>query len=190
MREAESAEVGDRLRHVRASKSQKAWARELGVPLRTYQNYERGDREPDHRTLVALHERGWSIIWLLTGVGPLRIEQLTTAQRDFQAGLADGPGAKGSDERLLLQIEGFSAGTGAAGRFLAGRQRTEPPPGDLHEKAFRMAIAAVDAGLDGGRVELPPDVKAEVLIHAYRAVLAALGEDEAAAPTTSEGVAP
>jgi transcriptional regulator with XRE-family HTH domain len=70
------AEIGNRLAYIRAGASQAKHAEALGVPLRTYQNYERGDREPDLRTYLALMERGWNANWLLTGEGPERLDQL------------------------------------------------------------------------------------------------------------------
>lgn len=68
--------IGQRLTHIRASVSQRQFAEELGVPLRTYQNYEQDKREPDLRTLLGLHGRGWNLNWLLTGEGQERLEAL------------------------------------------------------------------------------------------------------------------
>jgi len=62
--------------HIRASASQREFAEELGVPLRTYQNYEQDKREPDLRTLIGLHERGWNLNWVLAGSGSERLEAL------------------------------------------------------------------------------------------------------------------
>ncbi|GAB3368282.1 hypothetical protein GCM10027431_13490 [Lysobacter rhizosphaerae] len=70
MRQPDLRGLGTRLAHIRAAASQKEHAEALGVPLRTYQNYERGEREPDARTLLAVHDKGWSLDWLLTGEGP------------------------------------------------------------------------------------------------------------------------
>lgn len=170
-----------RLIAARGSRSQDEMAKLLGVHKNTYARWERGERDPSVDAVVAFAREGWSPLWLLTGEGPQQLPGVVPPDAAADSALvvarADGDAYRRRDARIAEFARG-------------ARSQDEPPPGDLHEKAFRMAIAAVDAGLDGGRVELPPDVKAEVLIHAYRAVLAALGEDEAAAPTTSEGVAP
>src|SRR5690606_24937163 len=55
-------------------RSQADHALALSVPLRTYQNYEQGKREPDLRTLQAIAGLGWNLHWLLTGEGPQRLE--------------------------------------------------------------------------------------------------------------------
>ncbi len=68
--------IGQRMTHIRASESQRQFAEALGVPLRTYQNYEQDKREPDLRTLAGLHSLGWNLNWVLTGKGPERLEAL------------------------------------------------------------------------------------------------------------------
>lgn len=62
--------------HIRASESQRSFAEALGVPVRTYQNYEHDKREPDLRTLAGLHALGWNLNWVLTGEGQERLEAL------------------------------------------------------------------------------------------------------------------
>ncbi|WP_343236540.1 helix-turn-helix transcriptional regulator [Stenotrophomonas acidaminiphila] len=56
--------------------SQRAYAEQIGVPLKTYQTYEQGKREPDVRTLAALYEGGWNLNWVLMGEGNERREAL------------------------------------------------------------------------------------------------------------------
>lgn len=97
MRQASLRDIGDRLTHIRADSSQKTHASTLEVPLRTYQNYERGDREPDLRTLLALVEQGWNANWLLTGEGPERLSQLQVAEGDGSQEL--------SGEHLSVAVE-------------------------------------------------------------------------------------
>ena len=74
--QAERSAIGARLAHIRASASQRDHAAALGIPLRTYQNYERGEREPDLRVLLALLHAGWNANWLLTGEGPAHMADL------------------------------------------------------------------------------------------------------------------
>lgn len=44
----------------------------MGVALRSYQGYERGEAEPSLQVLLGLVARGWSAHWLLTGEGEER----------------------------------------------------------------------------------------------------------------------
>lgn len=85
--------IGQRMTHIRASTSQRLFAEALGVPLRTYQNYEQDKREPDLRTLAGLHSRGWNLNWVLTGEGPERLKTLSS----------DGGGAGSAGSSVLSQ---------------------------------------------------------------------------------------
>ena len=66
--------IGKRLEQIRADATQKDWAAYLGLPLKSYQNYERGLREPDARTLTALAKGGWNVSWVFTGEGTKRLD--------------------------------------------------------------------------------------------------------------------
>lgn len=105
--EPDKAAIGARLAHVRAHVTQRAFAEEIGVPLRTYQTYERGEREPNLQTLIATYERGWSLNWLLTGEGPERLEALSGAA--FFGSVTDLEGASQAlrldPDTLLAAIE-------------------------------------------------------------------------------------
>lgn len=117
MRQPDLTGIGDRLAHVRASASQRVHAEALGVPLRTYQNYERGEREPDARTLLALRERGWSVDWLLTGEGPERLRATGVAESS-----APGYGSQEmSGEHLMVATE--LAAEALEGLWLPQRRR-------------------------------------------------------------------
>lgn len=72
VRQHDLVSMAARLARTRGSASQKSHADSLGVALRTYQNYERGEREPSLEVLGGLIARGWSANWLLTGEGPER----------------------------------------------------------------------------------------------------------------------
>lgn len=80
MRHDSPEEIGARLAHIRAGESQDSHAADLGVPLRTYQTYEQGKREPDLRTLLGVVRKGWNANWLLTGEGPERLEAVAVAE--------------------------------------------------------------------------------------------------------------
>ena len=117
MRQPDLPAIGNRLAYVRAQVSQRAHAEALGVPLRTYQNYERGEREPDVRTLLALQERGWRVDWLLTGEGPERLHGTGVAE-------SEGPGYGSqelSGEHLMVATE--LAAEALAGLWLPQRRR-------------------------------------------------------------------
>lgn len=105
MRRLSTREIGARLAHIRASTSQRAFAEELGIPLRTYQNYERGDREPDLRTLEAIRTRGWSLLWLLAGEGPEREKELLASPERGSEAPFDYPSQPLSDEALTIALE-------------------------------------------------------------------------------------
>lgn len=51
--------------------SQGSFAKELKIPLRSFQYYERGDRPIPIEVLTALREIGISVDWLLTGDGDM-----------------------------------------------------------------------------------------------------------------------
>lgn len=79
-----------RLARTRGAASQKAHAESLGVALRTYQNYERGEREPSLDVLGGLVAQGWSAHWLLTGEGPERLNSDAAHAASHAAGLTPG----------------------------------------------------------------------------------------------------
>jgi transcriptional regulator with XRE-family HTH domain len=117
VRQPDLPAIGNRLAHVRAQASQRAHADALGVPLRTYQNYERGEREPDVRTLLALQERGWRVDWLLTGDGPERLDATGVAESDRPAYGSQ----EMSGETLMVATE--LADEALAGLWLPSRRR-------------------------------------------------------------------
>ncbi|WP_158248813.1 helix-turn-helix domain-containing protein [Chromobacterium sinusclupearum] len=43
-------------------------AKAAGVSFTAYQNYERGDRTPNAETLQRLHEAGFDVLYIVTGV--------------------------------------------------------------------------------------------------------------------------
>ena len=96
VRHGELRTIGQRLEHIRTDpkRSQIVMAEKLGIGLRTWQNYERDDRDPDAKTLMGLHALGWSVDWLLTGQGREKVSE------------APGAGSHQlSDEHLSIALE-------------------------------------------------------------------------------------
>jgi hypothetical protein len=110
-----------RLVRTRGGASQKAHAEALGVPLRTYQNYERGEREPSLDVLGGLVAKGWSAHWLLTGEGPERAETRTAAAFD-----RDSPptGSVEAGVSHTMNLDVLRMAVGLADQLLG---RTTPP---------------------------------------------------------------
>ena len=55
--------------------SRKEFAVKLGLPYRTYQNWELGQSEPNMESLVKMLKVGINISWLLTGEGEMFLEE-------------------------------------------------------------------------------------------------------------------
>lgn len=70
----------DRLVQIRGSLSQTAFAAKLGIHKNTLARYESGEREPDGGMLKALRQLGYSADWVLTGIGPERLDQAPKSQ--------------------------------------------------------------------------------------------------------------
>ncbi len=87
--------IAGRLERVRGDDTQARFSARLGLPLKSYTNYERALREIDVRTLVALHGEGWNTNWLLTGEGPERLEAA------FQSGSQD---MSATDLSMAIQL--------------------------------------------------------------------------------------
>lgn len=70
-----AAAVGERLTEIRGTKSQGAFAEELGIHKNSLGHYERGNRVPDAEFLLKLVEMGFDANWILTGKGPQKSEE-------------------------------------------------------------------------------------------------------------------
>lgn len=66
------AERGDRLREIRKALglTQKAFAKEIGLSERGWQELERGANPPSGETLLKIAALGFGPTWVLTGKGP------------------------------------------------------------------------------------------------------------------------
>lgn len=119
MRHDSPEAIGARIEHIRASRSQRDFAAGLGIPLRTYQNYERGEREPDLRVYLATLRMGWNINWLLTGEGPERLEALSGK------GFSGSQAVRVDGETLRDSVEAVDAALAAMHIDASGAERAE-----------------------------------------------------------------
>jgi len=71
--ETKKRQLPERLRQLRGDRSQRAFARDLGVFQQNVNRYERGESTPgiDFLVTLALAE-DVSLDWLLLGLGPIR----------------------------------------------------------------------------------------------------------------------
>ena len=73
-------EIAKRLRILRGKKTQTNFSKEIGAKLRTYQNYEAGERAPHIHILTKIAELcGTTTDWILTG--DLNIEKARIVER-------------------------------------------------------------------------------------------------------------
>lgn len=77
--------IGDRIAYIRGSRSQAAFALEIGAHKNSIGNYERGDRTPDADFLRRIIDAGYSANWVITGEGPMLLKDL-----DVPAGASSG----------------------------------------------------------------------------------------------------
>lgn len=133
--------IGQRLRQIRASASQQEIADKLAVSLRTYANYERGERAPDAETLLALVEEGWNANWLLTGHGPERATEDGAAVSAAGNDTAHAPSQVLSDEALTIALE-------LADKALGGGYLPRP----RYAKLVRLLYEGITQGLPFAQV--------------------------------------
>lgn len=83
--------LGERLKLIRGTASQKAFAAELGVHANTVSNAERRDSATHDYLLKLAAARGVNLHWLLTGHGAMRIDAAddTLLQEKLALALAD-----------------------------------------------------------------------------------------------------
>jgi transcriptional regulator with XRE-family HTH domain len=83
--------LGERLKLVRGTASQKAFAAELGVHENTISNAERRNSATQEYLLKLATARGVNLHWLLTGQGPMRVAELdgSLLQEKINLALAD-----------------------------------------------------------------------------------------------------
>ncbi|MGM0769962.1 MAG: XRE family transcriptional regulator [Pseudomonadota bacterium] len=121
---ATATAIGERLAEIRGSKSQGAFADELGIHKNSLGHYERGNRVPDAEVLLKLVEMGFDANWILTGKGSPRPEATSTnLNQDLEK-------LKRLDEEFAL-IPGYNVQVAAGHGAIAG---DEAPTREL---AFR-----------------------------------------------------
>jgi transcriptional regulator with XRE-family HTH domain len=83
--------LGERLKLVRGTASQKAFAAELGLHENTISNAERRNSATQEYLLKLATARGVNLHWLLTGHGPMRVAELdgSLLQEKINLALAD-----------------------------------------------------------------------------------------------------
>ena len=82
--------ISDRLKTERENLglSQQALADRLGISLRSQQNYEKGDRNPDSAYLAAIAAAGADVLYILTGqhAGGVKPAPTLTAEEETMLG--------------------------------------------------------------------------------------------------------
>jgi|1_EtaG_2_1085319.scaffolds.fasta_scaffold00001_539 phage repressor protein C with HTH and peptisase S24 domain len=144
---ATATAIGERLAEIRGSKSQGAFADELGIHKNSLGHYERGNRVPDAEVLLKLVGMGFDANWILTGRGTSRPE---AASANFHQDLEK---LKRLDEEFAL-IPGYNvqvaaghgtiAGDEAPTRELAFRRKWLRFRG-LHEQDLALVFAKGDS---------------------------------------------
>lgn len=78
--------IGDRLKAWRLTQkhTQTGAAELLGMPMRTYQNYENNVRPPNTKAWEAFHRAGINTNWLLSGEGEMLVADMATVRPDLQ----------------------------------------------------------------------------------------------------------
>ena len=105
---ARNMHLCDRLRTVRETMrwTQVEMAERMGVSLRAYQTYEGNERQPRATDVAPLAELGINLNWLLTGLGPMRNEQVLAngfGEADTALSLA-APIQRVTDHRLIGRL--------------------------------------------------------------------------------------
>lgn len=181
MRHTETDTIGRRLAHVRAGRSQADWAQELGVPLRTYQNYEQDKREPDVRTLMAMAERGWNLNWIVSGEEPRRIDALPNQghARDSQIIALGLPGAADAERRRDQGIKDFSAGVRAAQESADNSSQSAVSGVDV--ATVTLVLSVIEEGLGWDQWQALTRTDQAELVHDLYALLREEGQQIPAA---------
>jgi len=80
--------IGRRLSHIRSSlgETQAEIADNIGVSLRTWQNYEQSRSPPDAATLTALYYLGFDPVWILTGKQKAEVPKGLNASHSVDGG--------------------------------------------------------------------------------------------------------
>jgi len=114
-------EIGERMTHIRGRQSQAGFAPAVGIHKNTLGTYERGEREPGAMALLGYAALGWNINWVLTGLGPERLEPVLSQD-------ADAPPVQSQDlnqVRLTLALQTVEDVLTATDAMLPASKRAE-----------------------------------------------------------------
>lgn len=154
----EWAMIGSRLVSIRAARAQPEMADALGVSKTTYGRLERGQREVGADVLARLAQLGWSPLWVLTGIEPMRLAQGVSAHAAADQALVvardDTDAARRRDRRIEEASHLYGSET-------ASDKASQP----LRRNDLTMALQLASEAL--GDKELPPAKHAELVTLIY-----------------------
>lgn len=130
-------EIGKRLLHIRADRTQPEMAEVLGVSPRTYAYYEQGERTPDAEALIPLWAEGWNANWVITGEGPERLD----AHQEI-------PNSLSGKDSQALRPDDLTMAVTLAQEALDGRTL----PADKYGKLVTLIYDALVNGLPSAQV--------------------------------------
>jgi len=136
--------LGERLKLVRGTASQKAFAAELGMHENTISNAERRNSATQEYLLKLATARGVNLHWLLTGHGPMRVAELdgSLLQEKINLALADALHLAYGARYASLSLETRARALRAGATYLRAIGVTEDtlPATEALAKLLRLTI--------------------------------------------------
>ena len=136
--------LGERLKLVRGTTSQKAFAAELGIHENTVSNAERRNSATQEYLLKLAVARNVNLHWLLTGHGPMRVGELDASllQEKINLALADALRAAYGGRYASLPLETRARALRAGASYLRaiGVSEDTLPDTDALAKLLRLTI--------------------------------------------------
>jgi transcriptional regulator with XRE-family HTH domain len=127
--------IGGRLRSARAAleKTQEEVSAAAGIPLATYKKYEGDDRRPGAEAIEGFIRAGINANWLLTGDGPVLLEELQHQAHELEEARARLDQAQAERDALQARVAEIEARL----------QATRPEGLILNDAAMRGMIQGV-----------------------------------------------